>query len=76
MNIKISFVSVCIFTVFSEEILSHDENMVLVTHGGVIHVIRAILENRQYSNREQHSKINHAEMVTLSYKEGMWQEII
>ena len=30
------------------------EDVVLVTHGGVINVISAILQNKQYNNREKH----------------------
>lgn len=61
---------------FSKEILSENENVMLVTHGGVIHVIRTILENRLYSNSEKHRKVNHAEMIVLSYQNGAWKEII
>lgn len=61
---------------FSKEILSENENVMLVTHGGVIHVIRTILENRPYSNSEKHRKVNHAEMIVLSYQNGAWKEIL
>lgn len=61
---------------FSEKIHSKNENVVLVTHGGVIHVIRAILENRPYSNTEKHKRVNHAEIIELSFRNGVWQEMI
>lgn len=60
---------------FSKEILLENENVVLVTHGGVIHVIRTIIENRPYSNSEKHRKVNHAEMIALSYQNGAWKEL-
>jgi len=59
---------------FSNEILSHNGNVALVTHGGVIHVIRAILENRPYSNRDVHRKVGYTEVITLSYDNGVWKE--
>lgn len=60
---------------FSEEILNWDTDVVLVTHGGVIHVIRAILENRPYSNRENHRKVDYTEVITLLYQNGVWKEL-
>lgn len=60
---------------FSVKILAKNESVLLVTHGGVIHVIRTILENRPYSNSEKHRKVNHAEMIALSYQDGVWKEI-
>lgn len=60
---------------FSKEVLAQNENVVLVTHGGVIHVIRAMLEDRQYSNRDTHKKVRHAEVIALSCEGGIWREI-
>lgn len=60
---------------FSKEIISSNEDVVLVTHGGVIHVIRSILENRPYSNMGMHRKVRHAELITLSYQNGVWEEM-
>ena len=47
---------------------------VLVTHGGVIQVIRTILENRPYSNAERHRKVDYAEAVVLTRERGNWKE--
>ena len=59
---------------FSEEILSGNRDVVLVTHGGVIQIIRTILENRQYSNRGKYKKVSHTEVITLSCRDGVWKE--
>lgn len=61
---------------FSEEILSRNENVVLVTHSGVIHVILSILENRSYSNRETHRKVRRTEVIALSKQNGVWKELL
>lgn len=63
------------WTGFSEEIRSQSKDVVLVTHGGVIHVIRAILENRQYSNQEIHKKVGCTETIALSCRNGVWEEL-
>lgn len=31
--------------------------------------------NRPYSNSEKHRKVNHAEMIALSYQNGAWKEL-
>lgn len=61
---------------FSEEILSHKENVILVTHGGVIHVILSILENRPYRNREVHRKVSPTEVIALYNHNGVWKELL
>ena len=60
---------------FSEEIISHNEDIVLVTHGGVIHVILSIIEGRQYSNRKKQRSIHYTEVIPLTYQNGQWKEI-
>ena len=50
------------------------EAVVLVTHGGVINVISAILQNKQYNNREKHKKISYTQMITLYQENGVWNE--
>ena len=59
---------------FSAQILSKNENVVLVTHGGVIHVLRSILENRPYSNQEKQRNVRYTEVIALSYQNGVWEE--
>ena len=59
---------------FSEEILSQNNNVMLVTHTGVIHVILSIIEGRVYSNKEKQRKISYAEVIELSYENNKWNE--
>ena len=60
---------------FSQMILSQNENVLLVTHGGVIHVILSLLENRPYRNTEKQRRIDHADMLCISYRNGLWKEL-
>ncbi|SFN97186.1 Broad specificity phosphatase PhoE [Pseudobutyrivibrio sp. UC1225] len=41
-------------------------NVLLVTHAGVINIIRCIEEGVQYTNKEVHFKTGHAEIVSLN----------
>ena len=61
---------------FSQKILTKNETVLLVTHGGVIQVILSVIEGRPYSNREKQRSIPHASMLTLSYENGTWKEKI
>ena len=58
----------------SQELIDQEENVILVTHGGVIHVIRAILENRNYNNQEKQHAVSHSEVIILIYTDGAWTE--
>ena len=60
---------------FSKRIALSNENVVLVTHGGVINVIRAIIEDRKYNNREKHKSVNYTEFIKLSYENDKWHEV-
>ena len=62
------------WTDFSEEIGSYGENVALVTHGGVIHVILSLIEGKAYSNKERQRNIPHASIIALSYENGVWKE--
>ena len=67
---------ICVaWAAFSEEFISRNEDMVLVTHGGVIYVILSILEGRPYTNRDKQRSISHTEGIALSYQNGQWKEI-
>lgn len=50
---------------WAELVESKEENILLVTHSGVIHVILSILSGSDYSNRAVHPKITHAELITI-----------
>ncbi len=60
------------WSAFADEMISRNEDVVLVTHAGVIHVILSVLENRTYSNSGKHRKVNHTEVIMLSYHNGVW----
>ena len=60
---------------FSRDILLSNENVALVTHGGVIHVILSIVHGEQYSNRKPQRKIPYTGIVALEYLDGRWEEI-
>lgn len=59
---------------FQERILEQNEPVMLVTHGGVIQVILAIVNGGSYSNKTAMRKIRNAELIALEYQENGWQE--
>lgn len=50
---------------FKKETQSADYNVILVTHGGVINVIRCIENGIQYTNKEHLFPTSNAEMVAI-----------
>lgn len=60
---------------FSQAITAKNENVMLVTHGGVIQVILSIVEGSVYSNKERQRNIPYASVIALSYENGVWKEI-
>lgn len=56
------------------EIVKQNENVLLVTHGGVIQVILSIVNDEEYSNRKALRKIRNAELIALEYDSGKWRE--
>lgn len=61
---------------FQKMILKQNENVLLVTHGGVINVILSIVHGEQYSNKTPIRKIRNAELLTLEYLGKGWKEQI
>ena len=59
---------------FQKEILSRNENVLLVTHGGVIHVILSIVKGEVYTNQTPLRKIRNAELIALENISGIWVE--
>ena len=57
---------------FSEMILVDNQNVVLVTHGGVINVICSLINGRDYSNKDKAEYIPHAVMIPLVYSQSVW----
>lgn len=59
-----------------EKMFSCDENIILITHSGVIHVILSLVEGNQYSNQGVNRKIGNAEIVTVQYDCNLKKYII
>lgn len=63
---------------FQQTILAQNENVLLVTHSGVLHVILSLINGQAYSNRTPHQRIPHARLIALSRGEsgeGPWKLI-
>jgi probable phosphoglycerate mutase len=52
---------------FSEAITKTNENVVLVTHGGVINVIYTLIEGTSFSNKMEMEDVVHATLLPLKY---------
>jgi len=59
---------------FQKEILERNENVLLVTHGGVMRVILSVVKGETYSNHSTPRKIRNAELIALKYQNGEWTE--
>lgn len=59
---------------FQKKLLEQNGNVLLMTHGGVIHVILAIVNGEAYSNKIPQRKIRNAELLALEYTCGGWKE--
>ena len=59
---------------FQKMALNRNENVLLVTHGGVINVILSIVNGEKYSNKTAMRKIRNAELVALEYQGKGWKE--
>ena len=64
----------CAWDVLQKDILKRNENVMLVTHGGVMHVILSIVKGEIYSNQASPRKIRSAELIALKYQSGKWTE--
>ena len=64
----------CAWDVLQKDILERNENVMLVTHGGVMHVILSIVKGEIYSNQASPRKIRNAELIALKYQSGKWRE--
>ncbi len=63
------------WTAFTDRITADGENVLLVTHSGVIHIILCLIHREVYSNTEKQRRIPHAQPIMLEYKGGQWREI-
>ena len=59
---------------FQKMVLEQNENVLLVTHGGVINVILSDVNGENYSNKTSIRKIRNAELITLEYTANSWKE--
>lgn len=48
---------------FTRSVADYDKNILVVTHGGVINIIRCIIEGTQYSNKNKYQQIPSAEIA-------------
>lgn len=60
---------------FQKEISEKGENVLLVTHGGVINVIRHLIRQEPYSNQNHSYPMKNGEMIILKFENGGWNEI-
>ena len=58
---------------FQKMVLEQNENVLLVTHGGVINVILSIVNGENYSNKTALRKIRNTELIALEYQEKGWK---
>ena len=59
---------------FQKMVLEQNETVLLVTHGGVIHVVLSIVNGEKYSNKSVMRKIRNAELIALEYQGTGWKE--
>ena len=59
---------------FQKLVLEQNENVMLVTHGGVINVILSVANGESYSNKTSMRKIRNAELIVLEYQGKGWIE--
>ena len=55
-------------------VLEQNEDVLLVTHGGVINVILSIVNGEKYSNETIMRKIRSVELIALEYQGKGWKE--
>jgi len=58
---------------FSEQICNKNENVLLVTHSGVIRIILHLINNTSYSNQKIQLPIQHATLIELNYAQKQWE---
>jgi len=57
---------------FSQAVAANGENVLLVSHGGVMNIIYSIVEGRKFSNKDPHERIPNATLSALQYENGCW----
>lgn len=51
--------------VFTADVMAQNQNVILVTHGGVINVILHIVKGLDYSNRNKPFPVKHTEVIAI-----------
>ena len=59
---------------FQKMVLEQNENVMLVTHSGVINVILSVVNGEGYSNKTSMRKIRNTELIVLEYQGKGWIE--
>ena len=59
---------------FQKMVLEQNENVMLVTHAGVINVILSIVNGEEYSNKTAMRKFQNAELLALESQGKGWKE--
>lgn len=57
---------------FAKQICHDKENVLLITHSGVINIILHQINRTDYSNKEKESSIKHTTLIELIYEQGKW----
>lgn len=61
------------WTSLSAELIRRGENVMLVTHSGVIHIIRHLIRGTHYLNTEKQISIPHAKLIPVRFSVGGWE---
>ena len=56
----------------AEELIQRNENTLLFTHSGVIHVIRHLIRETAYSNKDKQFSVPHARLIPVVFSDGAW----
>ncbi|MBQ2954957.1 MAG: histidine phosphatase family protein [Clostridia bacterium] len=56
----------------THELIRDGRNAMLVTHSGVIHIIRHLIHSTVYSNKEKQFSVPHARLIRAEYADGVW----
>ncbi len=57
----------------TDEINTQEGNIMLVTHSGVIHIIRHLIHDTIYSNADRQPPVPHASLIPVHFEEGVWR---
>lgn len=58
---------------FSHDVIMNNENIILVTHGGVIDVICNLVNGTEYTNKTHSFKLKNSDFIRLEYSNNQWK---